>query len=67
MKAWNPKSSTGDPYGRPTEPGNGHELWRKVTDVPCSVCGATGKKLTVIKNEATIWCTSGHILAHQDL
>lgn len=54
--AWKPSDGT-NPYGRPSAGGNWHEIWTRM-NTACRTCGATEKRLLIVKDRATILCGS---------
>lgn len=53
---WQPRDGT-NPYGQPSRGGNWHEIWHRMR-TPCTTCGATSKRLVIVKDRATIYCGS---------
>lgn len=49
-----------NPYGRPSAGGNWHEICR-LMETPCTTCGATSKRLVIVKDRATIFCGRSHL------
>jgi hypothetical protein len=56
--AWQPRDGK-SPYGRPSAAGNWPEILHKM-ETPCVTCGATEKRLVIVKDRATIFCGKSH-------
>lgn len=55
MKASSAVDEGRDPYGLPGR-GNLDQVWQRVNVLPCPECGATRKRLSFDKRNATIVC-----------